>query len=40
MLHMNKKDKKGILFAITGFSLFSAGDLVIKLLADDGFEQD
>jgi drug/metabolite transporter (DMT)-like permease len=31
------KASKGILFALSGFSLFSFGDLVIKLLADDGF---
>ena len=31
------KASKGILFALAGFSLFSFGDLVIKLLADDGF---
>ncbi|HSM29557.1 MAG TPA: DMT family transporter [Woeseiaceae bacterium] len=38
MLHLHKKDKKGIAFAIIGFSLFAVGDMVIKLLADDGFE--
>jgi drug/metabolite transporter (DMT)-like permease len=37
MLSLHKKDKQGILFALAGFSLFSAGDLVIKFLADDGF---
>lgn len=35
---MNKKDRKGILFALTGFSMFSIGDLVIKFLAEDGFK--
>lgn len=38
MLSLHHKDRKGIIFAVIGFSLFSAGDLVIKLLADDGFE--
>jgi len=38
VLSLRPKDKKGILFALTGFSLFSIGDLIIKLLADDGFE--
>lgn len=38
MLSLQKKDKKGILFALLGFSLFSIGDLVIKFLADDGFD--
>jgi len=38
MLSLSPKDKKGILFALAGFSLFSAGDLIIKLLADDGFD--
>ena len=38
MFWLHAKDKKGILFAITGFSLFSVGDVVIKLLADDGFK--
>ena len=34
----NIKDKKGMLFALAGFSLFAIGDLFIKFLADDGFE--
>ena len=34
---MNAKDKKGIFFALIGFSLFSIGDLFIKFLADEGF---
>jgi drug/metabolite transporter (DMT)-like permease len=38
MLSINKKDKRGILFALMGFSLFSVGDMMIKLLADSGFE--
>jgi len=38
MLSINKKDKKGILFALVGFSLFSCGDMMIKLLGDSGFE--
>jgi drug/metabolite transporter (DMT)-like permease len=38
MLSLQEKDKKGILFALLGFSLFSIGDLVIKFLADDGFD--
>lgn len=38
MLSLQDKDKKGILFALLGFSLFSIGDLVIKFLADDGFD--
>ncbi len=37
MLSLGKKDKRGILFALAGFSLFSVGDLLIKILADDGF---
>ena len=37
MLSLNHKDRKGILFALLGFSLFSMGDLFIKLLAVDGF---
>ena len=37
MLSLHKKDKRGIAFALIGFSLFSAGDLMIKFLADDGF---
>lgn len=37
MLSLQAKDKRGIAFALAGFSLFSIGDLVIKLLADDGF---
>ena len=35
---LRRKDRQGIVYALAGFSLFSAGDLVIKLLADDGFE--
>jgi len=31
-------NRKGILFALAGFSLFSCGDLLIKLLADAGFD--
>jgi len=38
MLSLQEKDKKGILYALMGFSLFSIGDLVIKFLADDGFK--
>ena len=38
MLSIGKKDRRGITFALVGFSLFSIGDLVIKLLADSGFE--
>lgn len=38
MLSLRPKDKKGIVFALIGFSLFSAGDLLIKILADAGFE--
>jgi drug/metabolite transporter (DMT)-like permease len=38
MLSLHKKDKRGIAFALAGFSLFSFGDLLIKMLADDGFE--
>jgi drug/metabolite transporter (DMT)-like permease len=38
MLSLSTKDKKGIAFALTGFSLFSIGDLLIKFLADDGFD--
>ncbi|HPD82826.1 MAG: DMT family transporter [Alphaproteobacteria bacterium] len=34
---LNTKDKKGMIFALTGFSLFACGDLFIKFLADDGF---
>lgn len=37
-MSLNAKDKKGILFSVTGFSLFAIGDLFIKLLADAGFE--
>lgn len=37
MLSLDAKDKKGIFFALAGFSLFSIGDLFIKFLADDGF---
>jgi len=37
-LSINKKDRRGIAFALMGFSLFSIGDLMIKLLADSGFE--
>jgi drug/metabolite transporter (DMT)-like permease len=38
VLSLRPKDRQGILFALSGFSLFSIGDLIIKLLADDGFE--
>jgi drug/metabolite transporter (DMT)-like permease len=38
MLSLSAKDKKGILFSVSGFSLFAIGDLFIKLLADAGFE--
>jgi len=38
MLSLRKKDKRGIAFALMGFSLFSFGDLLIKMLADDGFD--
>jgi len=38
MLSISKKDKQGIVYAMMGFSLFSVGDLMIKLLADSGFE--
>jgi drug/metabolite transporter (DMT)-like permease len=38
MVSLQKKDKKGISFALIGFSLFSIGDLFIKFLADDGFK--
>lgn len=37
MLSLSPKDKKGIAFASTGFSLFAIGDMMIKLLADSGF---
>jgi len=37
MVSLQKKDRKGISFALIGFSLFSIGDLFIKFLADDGF---
>jgi drug/metabolite transporter (DMT)-like permease len=37
MLSLDAKDKKGILLALGGFSLFSLGDVVIKYLADNGF---
>jgi drug/metabolite transporter (DMT)-like permease len=36
-LSLRSKDKKGIAYALAGFSLYSIGDLGIKLLADDGF---
>ena len=36
-MSLRPKDKQGILFALSGFSLFSVGDLIIKFLADDGF---
>lgn len=32
------KEKKAMLFSLSGFSLFAIGDLFIKLLADDGFK--
>jgi len=38
MLSIGQKDKRGILFALVGFSLFSCGDMMIKLLGDSGFE--
>jgi drug/metabolite transporter (DMT)-like permease len=38
MVSLRSKDRQGIFYALIGFSLFSVGDLVIKLLADDGFE--
>jgi drug/metabolite transporter (DMT)-like permease len=31
------KDKKGMYYALAGFSLFSIGDVFIKLIADKGF---
>lgn len=34
---LDLKDKKGMLYALGGFSLFSIGDVFIKFLADDGF---
>jgi drug/metabolite transporter (DMT)-like permease len=37
VLSLGSKDKKGIAYALAGFSLYSIGDLGIKLLADDGF---
>jgi len=37
MSSLREKDKKGIAFALGGFSLFSVGDLLIKVLAEDGF---
>ncbi len=37
MISLHPKDKKGMLLAAGGFSFFSAGDAIIKLLADDGF---
>jgi drug/metabolite transporter (DMT)-like permease len=37
MLSLHEKDRKGIVFALIGFSLFSAGDLLIKFLAESGF---
>jgi drug/metabolite transporter (DMT)-like permease len=36
-LSLRPKDKQGIACALAGFSLYSIGDLGIKLLADDGF---
>lgn len=38
MLSLRPKDRRGIFFALGGFSLFSIGDVFIKLLADGGFE--
>jgi drug/metabolite transporter (DMT)-like permease len=35
---VDQKDKRGIFFAVTGFSMFSIGDMMIKLLADEGFQ--
>ena len=37
-MSLNTKDKRGIVFALLGFSLFAIGDLFIKFLADDGFK--
>jgi S-adenosylmethionine uptake transporter len=37
MLSFDQKDKRGILLAIAGFSLFSLGDMVVKLLLGEGF---
>lgn len=38
MLSLNPKDRRGVLLALGGFSLFSVGDLLIKLLAAAGFQ--
>lgn len=37
MLSLHPKDKKGMVLAAGGFSLFAIGDMLIKLLADGGF---
>lgn len=37
MIHLHPKDKRGMMLAVGGFSLFAIGDVVIKLLADGGF---
>ncbi len=37
-MSLNIKDKKGMLYALLGFSLFAIGDLFIKLLSDEGFK--
>lgn len=37
-MSLNSKDKRGMFFALIGFSLFAIGDLFIKFLADDGFK--
>lgn len=37
MISLDKKDKRGMMLAAGGFSLFSIGDVIIKLLADGGF---
>ena len=36
-MSLENKDRNGILFALTGFSLYSIGDLQIKFLSDAGF---
>lgn len=37
MLSLHPKDKRGMMFAAGGFSLFAIGDAIIKSLADGGF---
>lgn len=37
MLHLDHNDKKGMMLAAGGFSLFAIGDAMIKLLADNNF---